>query len=55
VRGAQGKRRGLIYLLRYSHSIFFDGLLGTKQRMGAYICLSQSILCNRNVKARSIF
>jgi len=48
------KRRGLIYLVRYILSIIFAGLLGTKQQMSAYICLSQSILRNRSVQARSI-
>ena len=52
---SQGNGRWLIYLVGYSHSIFFAGLLGTKQRTGAYTCLSQSILDNRNVKVGSIF
>jgi hypothetical protein len=51
---ALGKRRGLIYLVRYILSLIFAGLLGTKQRTSAYICLSQSILRDRSVQARSI-
>ena len=54
-REGAGVRVRLIYLMGYTHSIIFDGLLGTKQRMGAYICLSQSILRNRNVQVGSIF
>ena len=32
----------------------FDGLLGTKQRMGAYMCSSKAFLPYWSVQARSI-
>ena len=39
VREAEGsKGGGLIYLVRYNHSIIFGRLLGTKQWRSAYIC-----------------
>jgi hypothetical protein len=40
---------GLVYLAGHIHSITFDGLLGTKPRMGAYMCLTKAFLRDRSV------
>jgi hypothetical protein len=45
---------GLVYSDGYTHSRIFDGLLGTKQRMGAYMWSSKAFLPDRSVRARNI-
>jgi hypothetical protein len=44
-----GNGGGLVYLAGHTHSIIFEGLLGTKQRMGAYMCLTKAFLHDRSV------
>jgi hypothetical protein len=49
-----GWRLGVGILKRFDPFDNFDGLLGTKQRMGAYMCSSKAFLPDWSVQARSI-
>jgi hypothetical protein len=43
------KWRGLVYLGRHTQAIIFEGLLGTKQRISAYMCSTKAFLRDRSV------
>ena len=48
------KWRWLVYLGRHTQAIIFAGLLGTKQRMSAYMWSTKAFLRDRSVYGLSI-
>jgi len=48
-RDRQEGRGGLVYLGRHTQALIFDGLLGTKQGMCAYMCSTKAFLRDRSV------